>query len=1131
MLFGLFGLMVPAAAFGLPADYFASSSRLATPGRWVKVKVTETGMHRISYDQLREWGFPNPEAVNVYGFSGLELAENDFHAGQPDDLPPVATIRDNDNLVFYAEGGLRVSVKDSREVKDYRNHYSDYTILFLSDVALSDPAELPVKEYVEQNVIRTTHYSFDYHEPELQNPSMAGNFYFTRNLWAYPEDAEFTLHVEDRVGTAFLSYVPVAKIQNHNMVKFYPTFGAGISRTNGNRDRINSVGSVGDEWDHRYYSTMPNPTLLQVNLTEGQSDYDIKFEPLTSISRSDMPYFYIDYACLLYERYNRLKDRGRLPLQFLTLTPETNIRVSLARPTTQVWDVTDALHPVSLEGSWSEDYQALFVSPERSGWARLEAFNLEDADKFLTPEYVGEVVSPQNLHADQGVYDMVIITNATFMPHALELAELHEQKQGFKVKVVDQEHIYNEFSSGAPSAIAYHRYLKMLYDRNPDKLKYLLLFGRGSFDNRKLTEGTPNHLMTYQCEERRGQLKGWYRSATQSFAPDNYFGMLGDDFSRDNITKAYVHLGVGRVPVLGAGQAADYVKKAKSYFEEFESARPFFSRILATSDHGDDNAHLDLAEENVNKALAHHPGLEVTKVYSAVFDRSAAQMRTRLGDAFARGVGYYTYSGHGATSSLGANGAVGVAFLDKVSWGNHPLVCMSTCDPLGMDRSALNVGVSMLNNPNGPYAMVGAHRSVYLDRNRVIFNCFTDQLFAAEHGTPVGEVFRRAFNDVVQNEHFINGSLMNETDLAVNTLCYSLGGDPALPVSMPSAGVKFNRIGETTLGDASSQASLTALTPTKVQGSITDTDGNVITSFNGPATVTLLDGRFTVTTKESSTDSSTEVEVNDRQLAMVGTVVKNGEWEVMLSSGLAQHTAAAKLELTARDSATGRLAFGSYSGLSVVDPTDSKGNEDTSGPIIHTLYLNSPSFSDGDAVGSDATLVTGIDSDPSGVAFARTQIAAAPKLQLDGKDAYPLYASSLRTTTSGGYSSTFTLTDMSDGPHTLTVQVADNAGNVTMKRISFVVVNDQLEGTLDAGDGVAVGEISIDLLAGSQTKAKRLIIENAEGETVTTVESPSFPYVWDTTGLPEGLYRVFAVIQSDIRKGRTPELQITVISE
>ena len=75
---------LPAAA--LPASHFATASRLAE-GRWVKIKVTHTGIQRLTAEQLSRWGFSDPANVRVYGYSGVELADATFSAETPDDLP------------------------------------------------------------------------------------------------------------------------------------------------------------------------------------------------------------------------------------------------------------------------------------------------------------------------------------------------------------------------------------------------------------------------------------------------------------------------------------------------------------------------------------------------------------------------------------------------------------------------------------------------------------------------------------------------------------------------------------------------------------------------------------------------------------------------------------------------------------------------------------------------------------------------------------------------------------------------------------------------------------------------------------------------------------------------------------
>ena len=57
--------------------------------------------------------------------------------------------------------------------------------------------------------------------------------------------------------------------------------------------------------------------------------------------------------------------------------------------------------------------------------------------------------------------------------------------------------------------------------KKDDQLKYLLLFGRSSFDYKNFTEGNTNFVPTYQS---RNSVDPIY-----SYNSDDYFGFLDDD--------------------------------------------------------------------------------------------------------------------------------------------------------------------------------------------------------------------------------------------------------------------------------------------------------------------------------------------------------------------------------------------------------------------------------------------------------------------------------------------------------------------------------------------------------------------------------------------------------------------------
>ena len=173
-----------------------------------------------------------------------------------------------------------------------------------------------------------------------------------------------------------------------------------------------------------------------------------------------------------------------------------------ADASTLVFDVTDGVNPQQMETSLNVTELSFSIPASAS----LREFVVVKPSQIKAPVTVGEVAN-QNLHA-LPQQDMIIIAQPNFTTQAERLAEAHRTKDNLTVRVVTPESIYNEFSSGTPDATAYRRFMKMFYDRKTseaDAPKYLLLFGDGSFDNRKLTSAwksvdMSNMLLTYQTE-------------------------------------------------------------------------------------------------------------------------------------------------------------------------------------------------------------------------------------------------------------------------------------------------------------------------------------------------------------------------------------------------------------------------------------------------------------------------------------------------------------------------------------------------------------------------------------------------------------------------------------------------------
>ena len=95
-----------------------------------------------------------------------------------------------------------------------------------------------------------------------------------------------------------------------------------------------------------------------------------------------------------------------------------------------------------------------------------------------------ESVNLQNLHGMVAA-DLVVVTHPTFKSQAERLATLHELFDGISTTVVTADEVYNEFSSGKQDPMAIRALLRWMKQQFPGQApKWLLLFGKGSYDNR-----------------------------------------------------------------------------------------------------------------------------------------------------------------------------------------------------------------------------------------------------------------------------------------------------------------------------------------------------------------------------------------------------------------------------------------------------------------------------------------------------------------------------------------------------------------------------------------------------------------------------------------------------------------------
>ena len=110
-----------ASAFDLST--YADNSRLAS-GKWVKIKVEQTGMHLITTADLQSWGFSDPSKVRVYGYGGQRIP--DALKSFTDDLPLIHSEATSRGIFFYAYGPKTWTYISAGYFYHRSNPYSDY---------------------------------------------------------------------------------------------------------------------------------------------------------------------------------------------------------------------------------------------------------------------------------------------------------------------------------------------------------------------------------------------------------------------------------------------------------------------------------------------------------------------------------------------------------------------------------------------------------------------------------------------------------------------------------------------------------------------------------------------------------------------------------------------------------------------------------------------------------------------------------------------------------------------------------------------------------------------------------------------------------------------------------------------
>jgi len=991
---------------------YAENSVLSS-GEWYKIRVSESGIYKISYNDLQSYGIDpssiDPRDIRVYGNSDGMLPEANI-AFRYDDLQENAidvtgeddgTFNADDYVIFYGRSPhiwhnvLGFFTYDINYYENFNYYYLTTSLgpgkrCVIESSSTSTPSHF-VSTFNDYQVIEN-----DDHNLIQSGKEWYGDEFGVINS----RDYEFEFPNINSDGDVIIKM----EIANRTFINEHMA-------VNVNNEIYDSVILTSVNPSSVKYAQKKKKTITY-DASGPNIEINLEYLPSSSSSKAWLDYIMVNASS------NIIFTDGQLMFRDLYSILEgavTQFTVQNANDNTLIWDVTDPLNARLIESDITDDQLTFAVATDS-----LREFIAFDRSRFLSPEFIGTVEN-QNLHGE-GPYDYVIVAHPLFENEANQLAAIHDSINNLLIKVTSPEEIYNEFSSGKQDPSAIRDYMKMLYDLyEGQEPRFLNLFGDGSFDPKDRHENNSNYIPAFQNKE------SW--NTATSYVIDDFFGMLDDDEGNDAVGE--LDIGIGRIPVQTPEDAQIVIEKIRRYLTKGE---PHFgkwrTKTCMIADDEDGNLHQTQAD-SLSQIIP--PFYNQNKIYLDSYQQINTPNGHRYPDVteainkqMEEGALIMNYVGHGGKSGWAHERILQTS--DIQGWANEiklPLFITATCEFSRFDEPELNTGGEMvfLNPDGGGIALLTTTRLAYSQSNFSLnLRVYNTAFLRIDGEMPyLGDLIRRS-----------------KPPGQLTTRNFILMGDPALKLAYPEYEVstlEFNGNTNLTKGDT-----IKALQEVTVKGEINNSDGILVEDFNGLLYASIYDKPSQYTTIGNDGNSYPTNYVCQDKIIWHGEVtVTDGSFtfSFIVPKDIALNYGSGKISYYAySDNAD---AFGYYNDF-IIGGIDENAEPDTEGPEID-LYLNDLSFVSGDQTDENPVMLaflhdfSGINLSTNGIGHNITgvldydysnTIMLADYYEPDvdsyqgGKITYPFY-------------------DLPDGRHTLTVKTWDNYNNSGEKTIEFVI--------------------------------------------------------------------------------------------
>lgn len=1037
------GLLSTPSAAQLPSS-FASESIMAK-GRWVKIRIGESNIYRISFEELRKQGFSNPEKVGVYGFGGAILPE-DLSRIYTHDLAQVPIYREGENIYFYGQGVNSWYYNPEKLTLEHSvNVYSRAGYYLLSDAA--EPLQMDSYKpgSSEPEATFTQYNEILLHELEAISIKDSGRDLYGESLGI---NTSRTIPFNLRPNTINSANVDVTLSWVSR-----PKWLGGSGEIN---VFLNGVLTITDRISlssyHPYYSFLGGIkhrvyAKKEISGLSGKLNVDLNY----STTGDNVFLDFLEIATLNDMHY----DGSTMNIRHFTqaYSPGKNYRYRISNGNNLKVFFANNSNSCSLVNLQNAGDAAEFIAEPLSADGKVvNTFLALELSKAAKPEFMGELPN-QNIRAS-GELDLIIISPDALLIEANRLADFHREREEMRVLVLTQSQVFNEFSGGTPDATAIRLMSKMFFERwkasNSSGVcpTHLLLFGDGASDNRKLSAiwnsdqlQNTEFILTYQ---------GVNSLNIFSYVSDDYFVAVDNQPASTPIGLKRPVLGVGRFPIRNLEQAKIAVDKTISYIDD-KSPGVWQTRTCFVADNGDSHAIESLRLTDTIKTFS--PATQISRVYMDTYQRVVENGLPRVPGAkkkmleeLDKGLLILNYNGHGGPAGWADEQQLTMTDIGAFKYKHLPIWITATCDFSNFDNVNTSAGEEVFLKPKtGGAVLFTTTRVVMNTQNEKMNGYLLRRLF--DKGPDgryrsMGTVLAEAKRDMMI---FSPGSGWGQPD-SINNLSFTLLGDPTIRFKLPTHQAVLKSINGLPLEqEADGSILLKSLQRVELKGQIENDQGQLDASFNGQAVITVYDGMRNIKAI-AIPGNNFNVNYNDYTNVIYAgvTTVKDGLFssEFIVPKDVQYSETSSKINLYAYSPETKADAMGVNYSMKIALGESPDNIVDTIAPKVVKCYLNDSTFRSGDAVNATPLFVAEI-FELNGLNISGSGLGHDMTLVIDGHSDYTYNLNShynASFTEAGMGSVHYMLPELAEGDHTARLTVWDVFNNVSTYDFKFRVV-------------------------------------------------------------------------------------------